>query len=312
MCYLGVMGTTELATTETTISTDAADLTRADVASWLVTHRSENTRKAYARDLSRLLDWLADNIGDVHVYDITPAMMAGYARSLTEQGLAASTVNRRLAAASSFFRWAIVNERTDNNPAGNTDLVKREAATVQHAAALTAEETTALIGAARDAGERDHLIVLVLVLTGIRVSELLSAKGADVRGDRGHCTLTVRGKGNKTRAVVLPAVICALIVDIEDDAYLVTDDDGGQLNRWQIIRVLARLQKVADINTKVTPHVLRATMVTESLEAGVSLWVVQDAVGHADSRTTRGYQRRGASLDKSPSYALAARFADDA
>jgi len=162
---------------------------------------------------------------------------------------------------------------------------------------------------AATADPRDHLIVLTLIHTGIRVSELVNATAGDVRTERGHCVLTVTGKGNKVRTVVLPPIACEYTDDMDPEAFLVANADESQMNRHQIGRALTRLQRAAGIATKITPHVLRATMVTEALEAGVELWVVQDAAGHADPRTTRGYQRRAASLDKSPTYALASRWA---
>ena len=54
------------------------------------------------------------------------------------------------------------------------------------------------------------------------------------------------------------------------------------------------------------PHSFRHTFGTEALDAGAALQDVQDALGHADARTTRRYDRSRNRLDKDPTYALAA------
>ncbi|NNF59320.1 MAG: tyrosine-type recombinase/integrase [Rhodothermaceae bacterium] len=277
------------------------------VNAWLLSQRSDNTRRAYRADIEQLVTFLHDLDPDAGLYDLTAEHVNAWARTLA-QTASAATVNRRIASLSSFYRWAIANGHTDRNPADATH-VRREAVSSDHAAALTTDEMRALIAAARAAGPRDLLVVLVLAHAGIRVSELVNARNGDLRHERGHCTLVVTGKGNKVRRVVMPPAACELVADLDADEWLVTANDGTQMNRHQVTRVLARLQRRAGIETKVTPHVLRATMITEALDAGVSLWIVQDTAGHADSRTTRSYQRRAASLDKSPTYALAARWA---
>jgi len=291
------------------------DGTAQAVNAWLLTRRSENTRAAYRRDVLHFLRWgsdiSGDELDDIDLAAVTPTEIGAYARSMTAEGVKPATVNRRLAALSSFYRWAILNKLGGIvlNPA-HGDFVERESGSSQHSASSALDETSVrtLIEAATEAGPRDLLIVLVLSHGGIRVTELIGAKVGDVRSDRGHCTLTVTGKGNKVRTVVLPPSACDLISD-DEDAFLVAAEDGSQLNRHQVTRVLTRLRNRAGLDTKLTPHVLRATMITEALLAGVPLWVVQDTAGHSDPKTTRIYQRKAAVLDNSPTYALASRWA---
>jgi len=291
------------------------DGTAQAVNAWLLTRRSENTRAAYRRDVLHFLQWGSEIGGNkleaIDLAAVTTTEVGAYARSMTSEGVKPATVNRRLAALSSFYRWAILNKLggITLNPA-HGDFVERESGSSQHSASSALDESAVkkLIAAASDAGPRDLLIVLVLSHGGIRVSELIGARVSDVRSDRGHCTLTVTGKGNKARTVVLPPSACDLIGG-DDGAYIVAADDGSQLNRHQVTRVLARLRNRAGLDTKLTPHVLRATMITEALLAGVPLWVVQDTAGHSDPKTTRIYQRKAAVLDNSPTYALASRWA---
>ena len=280
-----------------------------EIESWLLSKRSENTRKAYARDLRQFVDFL--EMAGATLEEATPDHVNAWARSQTQAGVAASTVNRRLATVSSFYSKLVAEGKLAANPAHSDRVARENHSAGKSAAALDTSEMRALINAAKDAGDRDHLLVSLLAHTGMRVSELCSADLADVRMEKGHCVLFITGKGNKTRKVAIPPSVCAMIDGDQEntEAPLVLANDGERLNRHQVIRILARLQRAAGIDTKITPHVLRATMVTEALDDGVPLWIVQDAAGHSDSRTTRAYQRRSAALEKSPTYALAARWA---
>ena len=280
-----------------------------EVASWLLTKRSDNTRKAYARDLGDFSAF-ANGLG-VDILDVTPDHVNAWARKQSADGVAASTVNRRLSTVSSFFAKLVMDGKSETNPADAARVTRENRSPGKQAAALDTAEMRALIKAAANAGDRDSILIQLLAHTGMRVSELCDANVGDVRAEKGHCVLFITGKGNKTRKVAVPSSVCALLDDDgrSNDQPLVTNNEGGRLNRHQVTRILARLQNAAGISTKITPHVLRATMITEALDAGAELWVVQDAAGHADSRTTRAYQRRAAALEKSPTYALAARWA---
>ena len=280
-----------------------------EVSSWLLTKRSDNTRKAYARDLGSFQAFA--NKLDVDILDVTSDHVNAWARKQTADGAAASTVNRRLSTVSSFFAKLVKDGKREANPADADRVVRENRSPGKQAAALDTAEMRSLIAAAAEAGERDWILIQLLAHTGMRVSELCDANVGDLRSEKGHCILFITGKGNKTRNVAVPPSVCSVLDEINRlaDEPLVMNNDGGRLNRHQVSRILARLQSAAGISTKITPHVLRATMITEALEAGAELWVVQDAAGHADSRTTRAYQRRAAALEKSPTYALAARWA---
>ena len=69
------------------------------------------------------------------------------------------------------------------------------------------------------------------------------------------------------------------------------------------------MARAAGITKPISPHSLRHSFVTAALDAGASLRAVQDAAGHADPRTTRHYDRARHSLDRHPTYAVAAHVA---
>jgi integrase len=132
----------------------------------------------------------------------------------------------------------------------------------------------------------------------------LNADIRDYGHDHGHRMLKVTRKGGKTARVALaPPVVRAL------DGYLgeriagrifVARDGAGPYGYRLAYAQLGRLCRDAGLPAGVTPHSLRHSYATESLRLRAALQDVQDALGHADPRTTRRYDRSRHNLDRSP------------
>ncbi|HVM06962.1 MAG TPA: tyrosine-type recombinase/integrase [Acidimicrobiales bacterium] len=160
--------------------------------------------------------------------------------------------------------------------------------------ASTATTVDALLVAAGLASARDHALISLLAINGLRVSEALGANIEALGIERGHRTVTVLRKGGKT--VVIPLAPCtARAIDlaigerVEGPIFLATN--GDRLDRHAAWRIVPRLARKAGINKPVRPHTLRHAFITAALDAGVPLRDVQEAASHADSRTTMRYGR---------------------
>jgi integrase/recombinase XerD len=170
---------------------------------------------------------------------------------------------------------------------------------------LDRNEVGALLVAAGLAGARDHALISVLALNGLRVSE---AVGADIERlglERGHRTLTVVRKGGKT--VTLPlaprtARAIDLAVGERAEGPIFLDAAGQRLDRHGAARIVRRTARHAGIAKRVGPHTLRHAFITAALDAGVPLRDVQEAASHADPRTTMRYDRARVSLDRHATY----------
>jgi len=282
------------------------------IRSWLAALQSDNTRSAYRRDLAKFGEWVAGH--GATLSDVTATAVEVWASELLKRE-ATSTVARRMAAVSSYYSYVTKPGRYmegRSNPA-SAEMIKRVKPSTKPAPALTAIEAAALVAASRESAwaPRDEALVMLLATTGLRVSELCAASVGDVAKNRGHQVLSVTGKANRVRSVPVDPTVAALIgLDRASTEPLIVNNRQGRLNRHQVSRILIRLQGAANIETKITPHVLRSTCVTEALAAGAPLWAVQDLAGHADPRTTRGYQRRGQSVAEGAAMVagLAARF----
>ena len=285
---------------------------------WLTTIVNPHTRAAYRNDVRSWAAYLASVAGDRpwSIIDATPTAAANWTRTMAEAGLATATISRRQATLSRFYRWAArqdIGAITDGRPNPfSSDYIQRIKPTSVHTDALTHDQVMALLAAARSGPHprRDWLVVRLLSTTGARVSEICAATRADiVPSPAGHRLVLRHGKGNKIRMVPLAPGIVSALGDAELSSPLVEANTGGHLDRQQVRRILDRLARHADI-PRLTPHMMRATAVTELLDIGHELGAVQDLAGHADPRTTRGYQarRHAATTQAAMAAALYARF----
>jgi integrase/recombinase XerD len=282
------------------------------IAAWQLAQRNPNTLRAYSRSMADFCGWL-DTRG-LDLLTVKRVIVDGYQHTLAGKP---ATVAARLAALSSFYRYALTEDLIERNP---VELVKRPKINPDHTdtAGLTKDQARAMLTAARADGPRSHALVALLLFTGVRISEALNATTADYGHDKGHRTLSIRRKGGEAdKVAVPPPAVEALNAYLGTSGReLVTGTAGAGLPIFttatgkpmapsRAFLTIQRLAKVAGIEGKISPHSLRHTFATLALDAGATLHDLQDSMGHADPRTTRRYDRAGKRLEKSAGYDVA-------
>jgi integrase/recombinase XerD len=290
---------------------------------WLANRRlSPHTREAYRRDVAGWLAWCTDRELDplrASFLDVN-----AYARGLEAALLAPSTVARKLSGLSSWYDFLLKLRAVDANPVGGADrpYVSRDHSST---VGLTPDEVDALLAASlRETGAtavRNRAVLTLLADLGLRVGEVCSLDVADLGVERGHRSLRFVGKGGRARRRALtPDAAAALDAYLAEraaaagtqpdrlDGPLLVTSGGARLDRHAVFRLVRRLAREAGIPgwAKLSPHSLRHAFATTARAEGVPLEDVQDAMGHADPRTTRRYDRDRYNLDRDPSYTLAA------
>jgi integrase/recombinase XerD len=281
-------------------------------AAWLVGH-AKNTATAYRRDLEAWSAWCT-SLGvhplaaERHHVDLWVRHLTTEPQPRTGRPASAATVARKLSALSGFYDFGVHDaEVLTHSPVASVRRPK--VSDDSQAVGLTADELRRLLAAAAAHSPRSAALVTLLTFCGLRVSEAL---GADVRHyghDHGHRVLKVTRKGGKPARVPLaPPVVRALddyIGDRTSGPIFISGTDAHRYGYQLAYEQLGRLCRVANLPAGVTPHSLRHSYATESLRLGAALQDVQDALGHADPRTTRRYDRSRHNLDRSPNYLVA-------
>lgn len=257
---------------------------------------AQATIEAYGRDLATL----AKTLGDRAVGELNAKRIRHHLERLEEQGISATSRNRALSAISQLLRYLRAEGAIQADPLADVDRPKRGRG-IPHVLGIQeienlieAPDTTCALGV------RDRAILEVMYAGGLRVSELVGLKLEDLLLESRVCR--VFGKGRQQRLAPLgePAVewLSRYLKDVRpdwvgDDApdyvFITRRRGGGGVTRqaiWYRIRHYARL---AGIERKITPHVLRHSFATHLLEGGADLRVVQEMLGHADIGTTEIY-----------------------
>lgn len=274
-------------------------------AVWLEQGLSANTLAAYRGDLRLFARWLAstarpglDHAGEADVMAYLAARFAGSK---------ASASNRRLVSLRRFYAWSVREGRRADDPTLKLERARQPA---RRPATLGEAQVEALL-AAPDVGTalglRDRAMLELLYASGLRVSELVGLRIADLSLGEGVVRV-VRGKGGKDRLVpfgeqadewlrrYLDGARASLLQGAPSDFVFVTARSARRgrgasvgITRqmfWTRLRALARR---ACIETALSPHTLRHAFATHLLDHGADLRVVQLLLGHADISTTQIY-----------------------
>ena len=264
-------------------------------ALWLEDGLARNTLAAYRRDLEALGRWLAAR--EVALVAAGEADLAAYVAS-QHTVTRASTANRRLAVVRRFYRWALRERLATVDPT----VRLRGARRVQRFPQTISEAQVEALLAAPDPscalGLRDRAMFEVLYATGLRVSELVGLRLAEISLSEG--LVRVVGKGSKERIVPLGEVAREwaerylararpeLLAGRVADAVFVTRR-GDAMSRQMFWVLVKRYATRADIHAPLSPHGLRHAFATHLLNHGADLRVVQMLLGHADISTTQIY-----------------------
>lgn len=293
-------------------------------ATWLARRKSVHSRTAYAKDASWWLAWCAAT--DTNPALARPLQADQYAAALDEAGLAKSTRARRLAAASSWYAYLVRAEAADRNPFFGMERPS-VSADDSPTRGMTAAQLAALLTYARKhETARTYALFVILTVTAARIGSILNARIGDLGHDQGHRVIDLTTKrDHQKRFVLVPMAVEAVAALLAErgeprpDELLFVTSTGKPMDEPAVFRLLRRAAKAARIPhaDQLSPHSLRHSYATALLGKGVPLADVQDAMGHADPRTTRRYDRTAGALDRSPSYKMqeqisaAIRAADD-
>ncbi|MFD4912871.1 tyrosine-type recombinase/integrase [Streptomyces virginiae] len=278
---------------------------------WLARRRSGHSQTAYAKDAAWWLAWCAH--ATVNPAQARALQADQYATTLADAGLAKSTQARRLAAVSAWYAYLVRAEVADRNPFLNMDRpsVSADDSPTQ---GLTPAQLAAVLKHAREhESARTYALLAVLATTAARIGSVLAATVGALGHDEGHRVIRLKTKGDhRKRFALVPLAVQAVETyladreDTEPTAPLFVTSTGRPLDEPAAFRTVRRVAKAAGVPhaERLSPHSLRHSYATTLLSKGVPLADVQDAMGHADPRTTRRYDRAAGALHRSPSYRM--------
>lgn len=261
---------------------------------------SENTLHSYRFDLTEFLEYLESQ--NLNIGNLTPKDIDAYIHFSSKRGVEPATIARYISAIRTFFKFLVVNEYIEENPA---EFVERPKVSRDIPLFLTEEEVEIIKGTItkvekNDAKKvRDITMVELLFSCGLRVSELINLKLENINLSGSY--IVVKGKGNRQRLVPLGKIAKRYLSEYllvrkktmekfsKDDGYLFISKLGKKISRISVWKMVKKYSVLSGLSKNISVHTFRHSFATELLRGGADLRSVQELLGHKSILATQIY-----------------------
>ena len=294
----------------------------------------KETKRAYVQAIKEFFGKDLCNITIEDMQAVTPEMANNYAMNLLNNGLKRTSINRKLSALHSFYKFLCrrsVGIMTYNPFDSDEGCIRFKNAQKNYIAkrALVADEVKTMFDLAKMdnsiIGVRDLLVLELLATTGMRRAEICEIKIGDIQLTQGVYAINIVGKGNKERVIVASNEVMGIInkymnmrgITMKDkDEYLLVShanrkSGSGKVSTNMIYRIVKHYAELADIDPEtISPHTLRHTFATQCIGMGTPIQDVQQLMGHASINTTELYNHSFNIINNNPAEKLTSMYND--
>ncbi|OSZ79346.1 hypothetical protein CAP35_14130 [Chitinophagaceae bacterium IBVUCB1] len=258
---------------------------------------AQHTLGAYQKDLSQFSEYINAQFGIDDERIVSHFHIRSWLATFKEQNLQASSINRKLSAVNSFYKYMLRLQAVKKNPARQLHAIRKAERLPTY---LKEPETDKLLEELQfDEGFKgftDRMICELLYQTGMRRSELVNLQEKDI--EKSLKQIRILGKGNKERLVpVSPMLLDTLaeyIADKQklpeyDQNHLLVLESGQPLYAGYVYRIVKKYLNNTTTLKKKSPHVLRHTFATHLLNNGANIQAIKDLLGHSSLAATQVY-----------------------
>lgn len=294
----------------------------------------KETKRAYVQAIKEFFGKDLCNITIEDMQAVTPEMANKYAMNLLNNGLKRTSINRKLSALHSFYKFLCrrsVGIMSYNPFDSDEGCIRFKNAQKNYIAkrALVADEVKTMFDLAKMdnsiIGVRDLLVLELLATTGMRRAEICEIKIGDIQLTQGVYAINIVGKGNKERVIVASNEVMGIInkymnmrgITMKDkDEYLLVShanrkSGSGKVSTNMIYRIVKHYAELADIDPDtISPHTLRHTFATQCIGMGTPIQDVQQLMGHASINTTELYNHSFNIINNNPAEKLTSMYND--
>ena len=252
------------------------------------------TCKHYRRDLQSFAAF-CDEIGRARWADLDTEDVRAFAGTSYRRGLSSRSIQRRLSASRTFFRYLLREQHVTKNPVTSVPAPKGGKRLPEN---LDADRMARLLDITGDGAivDRDRAILELLYSSGLRLAELTDLNIGDI--DSRDATVQVTGKGNKDRIVPVGRKALEALarwhktrpeMAAAGEPALFVSNRGQRLSQRSVQARVTHWAKRQGIDSKVYPHLFRHSFATHLLESSHDLRGVQELLGHSNISTTQVY-----------------------
>ena len=259
---------------------------------------SRHTLISYQNDLTQFFDFTADNYGPLGLAEISPSIIRTWLASLKQHKVASRSINRKISALKSFFKYQLRRETITASPmttVASLKVSKRLPSFIEEKEIDTLFQHVPFPD--NWEGRTNRLLLQVFYQTGMRLSELIGLKELQV--DKANGNIKVLGKGNKERIIpVNPELlkdIAEYIVEkkksvaVVDIHYLFISEKGKRLQPRYVYSKVTEYLGYVTTNERKSPHILRHSFATHLTNNGADINAVKELLGHSSLAATQIY-----------------------
>lgn len=256
---------------------------------------SQKTITSYYGDLVEYDDFIKNNC--IEILDINYDVVNRYLKYLYEKKISKSSISRKLSSIRGLYNYLIRENIVSINYFNEVSNPKKDLYLPRFLKREELDKVFSICDNKSPIEQRDTLVMELLYATGLRVSELVNIKVANI--DQKNRTIKVLGKGSKERIVIFnnhtkEAMGIYLregykTFNKEGSQYLILNKYGNKLSERYVRNIVDKFVRKAGLNIKIGPHTLRHTFATDMLENGSDLMTVKELLGHESLNTTSIY-----------------------
>lgn len=262
---------------------------------------SRHTVIAYETDLIQFSDFLITQYQLSALEEANHMMIRSWIVSMMESGMDPRSVNRKITALRTFYRYLIKTGRMERSPMLKVQAPKTKKKLPEY----IDEKKMELLFSIEEPEEKDYesfrnfLIVDFFYRTGVRLSELINLKVSDV--NLYSLTVTVLGKRNKVRQIPLTMKFKSVLqeyLSVRSDFltmkgqscdFFFTDSHGNQITPGIVYKLVKASISRVSTGEKRSPHVLRHSFATAMLNHGADINAIKELLGHSSLAATQVY-----------------------
>ena len=259
---------------------------------------SSHTIISYENDLSSFLSFTSFQFGEVELKYIKPAFVRTWLASLKESGISSKTINRKISALKSFFKYQLRQQLISVSPMASIISPKTGKRLPQFVDKKDISTLFTYVEFADDwTGKTEKLLLQLLYNTGIRKAELISLQEQHI--DAVNCTIKVLGKGSKERLIPVSKEFTAVLQHYITDkklsvltaapGILLVNAKGKKLDPKYVYNITKRYLSLVTTIDKKSPHILRHSFATHLTNNGADLNAVKELLGHSSLAATQIY-----------------------
>ncbi|MBU6158080.1 MAG: tyrosine-type recombinase/integrase [Bacteroidetes bacterium] len=256
------------------------------------------TIESYSSDLNFLFLFLKEQYETEGLSDIQAPMIRGWLASMKEQGHSAKSINRRISAVKSFYRFLLRKGWVKTNPAALLVAPKISKRLPVYVEKKDMETLFSYVTFPDDwKGRVEKMVFMLFYATGMRLSELTNLKDEQV--DMSRRQLKILGKGNKERFIPMEDELCRALTEYKQErttflpqvesVFFLVQENGKPLHPRYVQNLIKKYLELVTTIEKKSPHVLRHSFATHLMNNGADLNAVKALLGHSSLAATQVY-----------------------